>query len=722
MTTTRARHPEPERRPQPAALSAAPPRTAPQTVLRWQATAGNAAVAGLLARGGGSAPVVAQRDEEDGDSWWSRGIAAAKAAWRMKDQLSGVLGRGAGVVGSIVRSPVAFLGNLVAGVKGGILRFRANIGEHLKRGLMGWLLGALAEGGVQIPATFDAKGIVSMLASLFGLTWNAIRTRVVTRIGEGAMSAVEKGVEVFRLLSGQGVAGLWQMLLARLGNLQEMLLGQVREFVISRVLTAGVTWLIGILNPAAGIIKALKLIYDIVVFFRENAARLTKLVETVLDSISDVARGSVGAVVSKVESVLGGMVPTLIGFLASVLGLRGIGQRIRAIVERMQKPVRGALDHVIGMGLRLAGPLIKRFNRMRAAAEAKVESGTAWVRGKAEAGKKRLKSKLYGGDDSTQGRQQRLEKGLGAGLAVANRFANRKVGVQVLAPLLKVVRLRFGLSVVEPRRDGQRWAIHAEVQRAQELKSKAMVDGLDEKEKEARKYIGREILAKHYDGKLYSAVVAGVGPISVGSPELVVTVRFVDSTSPRGSRYAGSGVTRLLPINAFLADVAVGRDEGVAILRSGGEHKSKYAQLVTSGGKVKYILHKAFRLGWRSRFYPTTYSKRVEDYRDKFVADRIRPEDRAKPYEQRRWMYGGKSYPVADRTVDHDPAVVVHFKTRGLNMKHEDRVEWYEKGGDRESPEIMPRSENSKKGSGSEKDRLGGDVEMGPDFRGRDED
>ena len=190
------------------------------------------------------------------------------------------------------------------------------------------------------PTTWDAKGIVSMLASVFGLTWNAIRTRVVAKIGEKAMGAVERGVEIFQLLKGEGVGGLWRMLLDKLGDVQEMIMGRVREFVISRVITAGITWLIGVLNPAAGIIKALKLIYDVVIFFKENAARLAHFVETVLDSISDVARGSVGAVVTKVENVLGGMVPTLIGVLASVVGLGGMGQHVRRLVET-QAPVLG---------------------------------------------------------------------------------------------------------------------------------------------------------------------------------------------------------------------------------------------------------------------------------------------------------------------------------------------------------------------------------------------
>ncbi|NMD45877.1 MAG: hypothetical protein GYA85_03815, partial [Propionibacterium sp.] len=110
--------------------------------------------------------------------------------------LKDVLSRAAGVVGQIIKAPVKFLGNLIAGVKGGILKFKDDFLGHLRRGLMSWLFGALAEGGIELPKSFDIKGIIGFLASIFGLTWANIRNRLVKQIGEKAMGAVEKGVEI----------------------------------------------------------------------------------------------------------------------------------------------------------------------------------------------------------------------------------------------------------------------------------------------------------------------------------------------------------------------------------------------------------------------------------------------------------------------------------------------------------------------------------------------
>ena len=246
--------------------------------------------------------------------------------------LKNALARAASVIGDIIGDPIGFLGNLIGGIKGGIDKFFANIGAHLKKGLMGWLFGQLAKAGIELPETFDVKGIIKLLASIFGLTWANIRNRIVKQIGEKAMDAIEAGVDIFQKLATQGVAGLWEMLLEKLGNIKDMIMEQVEDFVLTKIITAGITWLISLLNPAAAFIKACKLIYDVVMFFVTNASRIAKFVNTVIDGVVDIAKGNVSAVVAKIEDALGQMVPILIGFIASVLGIGGIGEKIRSII------------------------------------------------------------------------------------------------------------------------------------------------------------------------------------------------------------------------------------------------------------------------------------------------------------------------------------------------------------------------------------------------------
>ena len=50
--------------------------------------------------------------------------------------LKNVLARVAGVVGQIIKAPVRFLGNLIDGIKSGIIKFKDNFLDHLRKGLM----------------------------------------------------------------------------------------------------------------------------------------------------------------------------------------------------------------------------------------------------------------------------------------------------------------------------------------------------------------------------------------------------------------------------------------------------------------------------------------------------------------------------------------------------------------------------------------------------------
>jgi hypothetical protein len=302
--------------------------------------------------------------QEENKGLVAKAVGAVKAVVatikKLKDMLLGVLATAAGVIGKIIKSPIAFLKNLVSGVKGGILRFKERITTHLQTGLMGWLLGALGEAGIQLPEQFDLRGIINLITSVLGLTWNFIRSRVVKAVGEKAAKVLETTVDIFVRLATDGPAAIWQDIVAKVGDVKEMILSKVRDFVITKIIIAGVTWLISLLNPAAAFIKACKLIYDIVMFFVNNAARLVDLIKTIVDSVSAIAAGQVGAVVSRIEGVLAKMLPVVIGFLASVLGLGGIGKTIRSIIEAVSRPVKKVIDAVIKKGVALARKLIKK--------------------------------------------------------------------------------------------------------------------------------------------------------------------------------------------------------------------------------------------------------------------------------------------------------------------------------------------------------------------------
>jgi hypothetical protein len=267
---------------------------------------------------------------------------------QLKDMLLGVLAKAADAVMGILADPIKFLGNLVSAVGAGLHAFLANIGEHLKKGLLGWLLGALASAGIQLPAKFDLRGIIQLVGSLLGLTWSAIRGRIITRgVPAQAVDTVEQTVPVAQKLQSEGVGGIWEEIKEKVGDLKENLFSKISEYLIPTVLVAGITWIVSLLNPASAFIKACKMIIDIVTFIVQRGAQIIEFVSSVLDAVVAIARGGSGGVPALIEKALAKSIPVLIGALAAILGVGGIAEKVKKFFQSLSKPVMKAVDWVV---------------------------------------------------------------------------------------------------------------------------------------------------------------------------------------------------------------------------------------------------------------------------------------------------------------------------------------------------------------------------------------
>jgi len=262
----------------------------------------------------------------------------------------------------IVKDPIGFLGNLINGVKQGLLGFVSNIGMHLKKGLMTWLFGELAQTGIQLPETFDLKGILTLVLQVLGLTWQAIRAQAVKLLGERVVGVLEGAFSIFKIIMEQGLGGLWEYIKEQLGNLKEMVLDGIKDMVITQVIQAGIQWLLSMLGgPAGAVIKAIKMIYDVVMWFVNNGSRVMALVNAIVDSLGAIAGGTVDVAARFVEQALAKTVPVVIGFLASLLGLGNLGARIKAIIQKIQEPIQKAIGWVLGKARAFAQKVMGRL-------------------------------------------------------------------------------------------------------------------------------------------------------------------------------------------------------------------------------------------------------------------------------------------------------------------------------------------------------------------------
>ncbi|WP_157000204.1 phage tail protein [Agromyces terreus] len=384
-------------------------------------------------------------------------VGAVETILKLKTMLLGALARAAGAVEKIIKDPIAFLGNLVNAVKSGIMAFGANIATHLKNGLQTWLFGALSAAGIDLPAKFDLQGVLKLVLSILGLTWANVRARIAAKLPPGAIELVEQGFDVVKLIIKEGLGGIWRIILEKVGDIKDMIMGQVKEMVAVEIIKAGIVWLVSMLNPASAFVKACKMIYDVVMFFVEKAEQIKAFVDSILDSVESIASGGVGAVAGYIENTLGRMVPVIIGFMASLLGLGGISGKIKKIIEAVQKPVNKVIDWVVGKAVAFGKKAISLGKR--ALAKVKAKGKEAWGK---------LKKKI-GIKEKTPEEKERA--GAAAGVAAINRFAGKRVGQHILKPALGLARIRNGLAVLEAVPGEKHWMVRASVQREQTAES-----------------------------------------------------------------------------------------------------------------------------------------------------------------------------------------------------------------------------------------------------------
>lgn len=387
---------------------------------------------------------------------------------QLKDMFVGLLSRAAAHVSKVLKDPIGFLGNLVGAVKGGLQRFLAGIGGHLKKALMTWLLGALGPSGIELPTSLDLKGILKLVLSVLGLTWGNIRGRIVKGMGKNGakiMGKIESGIGLISRLVTEGPIALISIVMEKIGDLKERVLGAITGFIKEKVIMGGIMWLMGLLNPAAAFVKAVKTIIDIVRFFVDKGKQIWDFVTTVVDSFGQIANGSLGGAAAAIERVLAKLLPVLIGFLASLLGLGGIGEKVKEIIGSIRKPINKIIDGVVKKAVRFGKKLLK--SPLGRKLTGGVKKAKAWAKKKIDAAKakgravvNKVKGKIYGGTP-----EEREAKGLASGIAAVNKYAGRPVGKAVLMPALAVIKARRGLSKLDVRPLGGFWHVEVAVQR-----------------------------------------------------------------------------------------------------------------------------------------------------------------------------------------------------------------------------------------------------------------
>ena len=265
------------------------------------------------------------------------------------------------VIEDIANDPMNFVNNLVDAVRTGFEQFFDRFGEHVISGFWDWLFSGLASVGVELPSDTSLKSLITFVLQLMGITWPNVREILVRYIGEENVELIERAWELLSTLIEQGPEGLFEMIKERLdpATILQTILDAAIEYLIQTLIEQVVMRVIGLLNPAGAIYQAIELIYKVLKWIFENAARIFRFVETVVNGIADIIAGNISAMANAVESALAQLIPVVIDFLAGLLGLGDLPDEIADVIRRLQEMVLEGLDLVIGFLVQRARALLE---------------------------------------------------------------------------------------------------------------------------------------------------------------------------------------------------------------------------------------------------------------------------------------------------------------------------------------------------------------------------
>ena len=199
------------------------------------------------------------------------------------------------------------------------------------------------------------------MTQVLGITWDYIRAKAVKLLGEPVVSALETAFEPFKILVTEGPMGLWEYIKDQFTDLKEMVMDQIQDLMITQVIKAGIKWILGLLNPVGAFVKAAMAIYDIVMFFVDKGSQIMELVNSIIDSVRNIASGAVGGAAQMIENTLGKALPLAIGFLANLLGVGNLAQKVQAIIGKVRKKIDKVVDKFLLKAKKVGQKLLRKL-------------------------------------------------------------------------------------------------------------------------------------------------------------------------------------------------------------------------------------------------------------------------------------------------------------------------------------------------------------------------
>jgi rubrerythrin len=288
-------------------------------------------------------------------------------------EIEAIINKGTAILKAIFTQPIQFVKNLMNAAITGFKNFGKNFLKHLKNALFEWLTGSLE--GLVLPQTWDFKGIISVALQMIGISYQNIRKHMVAVMGEPIVAGIEKTFTLVKTLITEGPIAAWEQLKEMASEMRDAFIEAVKDFIKTKIIEQAIQWLVSLFIPGAGIIKAIIGIYDTIVFFIQKAKQIMQMISSFLGSIAEIAAGNIGAAADAMESGLARGLSLVISFLAQLLHLSGITNKIKAAIQK----IRDKVDAVL---LKVAKWIADKAGKLLGSVKAAVGRVTEWWKAK----------------------------------------------------------------------------------------------------------------------------------------------------------------------------------------------------------------------------------------------------------------------------------------------------------------------------------------------------
>src|SRR6266496_1513585 len=379
---------------------------------------------------------------------WNKIKAVVNAIIEFATRIAQLLGRMIGLLGDIISSPRAFFRNLATGISEGFSEFGEHIETYLATAFFDWIRGSSGV-QVQFPKEWNAAGIFSLFTQLLNLSTETIWQRMEVVYDKSVANAfrqgeivLDKGLEIFDIIKREGLGGLWDHIVESLGTLLSDTLDEMKETVLYAAIKKVMIEIGKMLIPGGGFIAIAEKVIRLLVFIVEARNKILDLIEAFVSSMENAVNGDIAGIVKMVTTALTKFITVALDFLVAFFGLSDLKAKVERFIERMRSPIIRGIDFV----LKKFKPLVMKGKEVFVKGKEKV----------IEAGKAVVQVGL------PEDPNERLRLAAQASVSAAKRLTGR-VTQTLLKPILGGIRMRYGLTAIQPYEKGGTWWVRASI-------------------------------------------------------------------------------------------------------------------------------------------------------------------------------------------------------------------------------------------------------------------